>query len=276
MARPFEHFRRLVEATAEVDVVRASLEFAREEYPEVRPEAYLGRLAELALELAPRITGIHDPRRVVDTLCAFLFREKGFRGNDEEYYDPRNSYLNQVLDRGLGIPISLSAVTIDLARRLFLPIHGVGFPGHFLLKYRTEAVEILFDAYHGGVVLNREDCQARLDRTYGGTLALEDSHLEVTPPREILARMFQNLKAIYGRDNEYERMLRVLNYLLIVRPDDPRELRTRAEVRYHLGQYEGAEHDLVRSLSRWPAADPGRAPVEAMLAQVRRMRGRMN
>src|SRR5438445_11102873 len=152
---------------ASVDLAEASLLIAGEEYPGLDPAPYLGRLDELGAHLRRR-AGDAGADALVPELNRLLFEEEGFRGNTVDYYDPRNSFLNDVLDRRTGIPISLSTVYMAVGRRAGVPVQGVGLPGHFVVRVTTAGGEALVDPFHDGAVLTLEDCQERLDRIYGG------------------------------------------------------------------------------------------------------------
>src|ERR1700685_3281293 len=152
-----------------IDLVRAGLTIARTEYPDLDIESYVGRIDELARQAEARISEVGDAAQTIAALNHTLFEEAGLRGNREDFYDPRNSFLNDVLDRKLGIPITLSVVYLEVARRVGFPVAGVGMPGHFLLKhYDVVAGEIfIIDAFDRGRILTPDDCQRRLDQVYG-------------------------------------------------------------------------------------------------------------
>ncbi len=168
------------------------------EYPDLIVTDYTSKIDALAEEARNRIAGIEGEKPVVRSINHFLFKEVGFRGNKESYYDPENSYINRVLDRQLGIPISLSALYLFIAKRLELPIYGVGFPGHFLLKYKHKS-GFYIDAFNNGRILTRADCVNYLHRQ---GYAFYDAYLSISTSKEILARMIRNLVLIYHQSNE--------------------------------------------------------------------------
>ncbi len=148
----------------DIDLVRAALTIARTEYPDLDIESYVARIDELARAAEARISDVGDAAQTIAALNRTLFEEAGLRGNREDYYDPRNSFLNDVLDRGLGIPITLALIYMEVGRRLGFPLFGVGMPGHFLLKhYDIDGRETLVDCFNGGDILSPQDCQRRLD-----------------------------------------------------------------------------------------------------------------
>jgi len=167
---------------------------AKTRYPELDTAAYQARLDQMARELKARLTGRETPRATIEVCNRYFFRRLGFRGNEEDYYDPDNSYLNRVLDRRLGIPISLSVVYLLAGRRLGLPLHGVSMPGHFLLKWHAAGNEFFIDAFNEGQVLHEEDCKEMCEQMGHG---FRPTYLAVVNSRQVLLRTCRNLHAIY-------------------------------------------------------------------------------
>ena len=198
-----------------------------EAHLEVDVVEYLMRLAGLGIEAQKRVASA--PGAGVEAFNYFIFEEAGFAGNQLNYYDPSNSYLNRVLDQRTGIPITLSIVYMEVGRRAGLEVDGIGLPGHFIVRAReTDALEaILVDPFHGKT-LEREDCQDRLDEVYQGQVALTDEHLRAATRREILVRLLTNLKAIYARANLYRQTLAVIDRILLLTPLSPAEHRDRS------------------------------------------------
>ncbi|RMF67873.1 MAG: hypothetical protein D6743_04205 [Calditrichaeota bacterium] len=185
------------------DLEQACFILAQIEYPELDIRGYVRKLDRLAQEAGERIFNIRDGLRKVEAINSLLFFDLGFRGNTRAYYDPQNSYVNRVLDRRLGIPISLSAVYLFVARRLGLPIEGVGFPGHFLLKYDDGCRTFYIDAFNRGQILYLGDCQQYLSHL---GYPFHETYLQVSGPREILARMIRNLVLIYHQKNQHHKI----------------------------------------------------------------------
>src|SRR2546423_8663952 len=153
---------------AELDLAAAALLIAAEEYPDLRPITYLNQLDRMATQLKQRIRGEVEPSRVVERSNTYFFEEQHFKGNRDEYYDPRNSFLNEVLDRRVGIRITLAVLYVAVGERAGLPVRGVGMPGHFLVKYAPASTgEIFIDAFNGRM-LTREECAKMLNEMYGG------------------------------------------------------------------------------------------------------------
>ena len=205
-----------------------------------------------------------------------LFEEEGLRGNRDDYYDPRNSFLNDVLDRKLGIPITLSVVYMEVARRIGFPVAGTGMPGHFLLKhYDVLSGEIIIDAFNRGLVLTLGDCHTRLKEIYRGELEFKPEFLHPVTHREILTRMLNNLRQIYFTQRDFRKGLLVLDLLLAIPPRSAEMLRERALVRLNLDQYVGAAQDLANYLKLCPDA-PDAEDVLETLEMVRQLLARLN
>jgi len=260
-------FKALIEMPV-LPLDEAALAIAAEEYPSLDVPSYLARLDALGALVRSRETA---PHRVAGTLRAVrdvLFDEVGFRGNEEAYYDPRNSYLNEVLERKLGIPISLSVLFMEVARRAGLTLHGVGFPGHFMVKLHPEAgPEIFIDPYNGGELLSKDECVARF-KTGPTSRDFDPRWLEGVSPRQILGRMLHNLKRIYVEQGDDVRSYWVIDRLVLLAPDAADELRDRGLVSARLGLRPAAARDLTAYLERTPAAaDAGE--IREMLATLR-------
>lgn len=195
-----------------------ALLYAAGEYPGLIVEAYLEKLDELAEECreATGGYGLEGPKAAA-RLCRYLFEVAGFLGNREEYGDPRNSYLNEVIDRRLGIPITLSVVAMAVGRRLGIPLEGVGMPGHFLL--RSPEGPAFFDPYAGGHPVTAEECRERFRTIYGSGLPWTDGYLDPTPDRLILARMLNNLKLSYLQRDDLFRARRIVEFYLALDPE---------------------------------------------------------
>jgi regulator of sirC expression with transglutaminase-like and TPR domain len=199
--------------------------------------------------------GRHDPHQLITALGEYLFGHLGFRGNVDHYYDPRNSFLNEVLDRRLGIPITLSAVYLEVGRRIGLNLRGVGMPGHFLVKYVGPDEELVIDPFGGGGILSPADCQQILDRIFDGKLCFEPQMLTVVGTRQILARMLTNLKAIYFNSQEYGKALSIADCLVILHPHAAGEIRDRGLLSFQVKRYTEASADLERYLRLAPQAE---------------------
>jgi regulator of sirC expression with transglutaminase-like and TPR domain len=223
---------------AELDLAELSLQLARDEYPDLDVEAYLSQLAGMAHEARSYMRGSLDAR--VTGLCRYLFHDLGFRGNTQSYYEPRNSYLNEVLDRRTGLPILLASVAMAVGERAGLCVVGVGLPGHFVAKAVENGSEVLFDPFHGGRRLSPEQCEALVYQVTGSPFRANRESLSAVPLSLMVVRMLNNLKGTYLREGDFERAVRVIERLRQLRPDDPLQ-----------------DRDLGASLLR--AGRPGRA-----------------
>lgn len=203
---------------ADVDLAAVALLLARDEYPALDVDGHLAELGAMAHEARAYLRGPLPAR--VNGLCRYLFHEMGFRGNARDYYDPRNSYLNVVLERRTGIPITLSAVTIAIGRRAGLQVVGVGLPGHFIVKAIDSGTEVLVDPYHGGRVLTHDDCANLVRQVTGLSFEASPVSLQPHPPGLIVQRMLNNLKAIYLGQKDWARTARVLERLRQLNPYD--------------------------------------------------------
>jgi regulator of sirC expression with transglutaminase-like and TPR domain len=272
-------FTALVEPAhedASIDLAVAALAIARTEYPKLDVSYYVGRLDALACRVRGRMRNNPTAREVIALLNRVLFDEDGLRGNRDDYYDPRNSFLNDVLDRKLGIPITLSVIYMDVARRVGFPIAGTAMPGHFLLKhYDPMAGEVLIDPFNRGRIVCNADCQQRLNEIYSGEIELQPEHLRPVTHREILTRILNNLRQIYFTQRNFPKGLTVLDLLLAIPPRSADLLRERGLVRLNLEQFLGAAQDLGAYLHLQPEA-PDADDVRETLDMLRQYLARLN
>lgn len=237
------------------DLARAALAIAREEYPELDEERYLRRLDELSAQARAGLPSGASAERRVGRLSSFLFHELGFAGNRADYHDPRNSFLNEVLDRRIGIPITLSLVYLEVGRRCGLDVQGIGFPGHFLCKVNLPGEgELVVDPFHRGQLLGMDELARRYRAAMGESAPFDRRALRAARPREILVRMLQNLEAVYQRRRDAPRALAAVDRLLLLAPDNLRGLRDRAGLCEQLGGASAAAAALERVLELEPAA----------------------
>jgi regulator of sirC expression with transglutaminase-like and TPR domain len=251
-----------------INLARAALYIAQEEYPLLDPEEYLNALAVMATEVEERLPPERYPLRVVQTLNHYLYEDLGFAGNAAHYYDPRNSYLNDVIERRRGIPITLSLVYLEVAKRIGFPMVGVGMPGHFLIRPTVAEMELFIDPFHQGAVMFAEDCQERLNQLYGQPAELRSEFLQPVSNRQFLARMLTNLKMIYVNQEDLPRSLSMVERLLLLFPNAPQEQRDRGILYYRLGRWTEALLDLETYLDQVPTARDADL-IRNLLAQMR-------
>jgi regulator of sirC expression with transglutaminase-like and TPR domain len=266
-------FTRLV-AREPVPLAHGALLIAKEEYPKLDVGHYLERLAALARDARPVVSAGSDTIERVQLLSEFLFVERGFRGNRDEYSDPRNSFLNEVIDRRLGIPITLSAIYIEVGRRLNLNLYGISFPAHFLVKAVDERGELVIDPFNDGVILELGEIRERLAQLYGRPMDPAPAMLRAVGGRHILARMLRNLKNIYMHGGDWNRMLAALDRILLIDPRATDELLERAGLYEKLECFSAALHDFQSFLSKTPehpGADAARDSVLRLIPRVSRL-----
>ncbi len=241
----------------EFDLAEACLLIAQDAYPDLDIADYLAHIDALAATVRDRVADDAFAKQKLAALNRHLFTELGFNGNALDYYDPRNSYLNQVLDRRTGIPITLSILYMEVGRRLGLRLQGVSFPGHFLVKLRVSGGQLVLDPFCGGEVQSEADLRARLalvlPQREADTLRLAQ-FLQTATPRQILARLLRNLKGIYLRLEEAQNTLEVMQRMVMVAPHAAEEVRDRGLAYYRLDCFRAALADLRDYLARRPDA----------------------
>jgi regulator of sirC expression with transglutaminase-like and TPR domain len=269
-----ERFSELVShRDGEIELARACLQIAEDAYPGLDVDGYVGEIARFAGRLRARLAAGAAAEDRIIALNEFLFDDLGFSGNADNYYDPRNSYLNEVIDRRRGIPITLSVLYMEIGRRIELPLEGVSFPGHFLVRLPMRGGTLVLDPFSGGKPQSESELRERLQRVIprvvgkdaggdaadpaGGLTAADlplDQFLEPASNRQILARLLRNLKGVYREKDDPNRLLQVLNRMVIVAPDAAGELRDRGYLYQRLECWRPALRDLSDYLEREPNA----------------------
>ena len=253
----------------ELNLARACLLVAAEEYPQLPVEASLARLDELSEQVRDRLSDETAPLVVLSELMSVLYEREGFRGNSDAYYDPRNSFLNDVLDRGLGIPLTLGIVLLEVGWRLRLPLEGVSFPRHFLVRFEGEGMNFLIDPFDGGEVRFEDQAQELLDRVYGGTVRMREAFLQSATKRDMLVRLLNNLKGIYLNAQDDARGLAAVDRILMLTPTAVGELRDRGILLARTGRSAEAIDQLEDYLDHAPKAQDA-TRVRAVLDRLRR------
>jgi regulator of sirC expression with transglutaminase-like and TPR domain len=284
MSHSLEPFAQLLGGDdLRIDLARACLMIAQDAYPGLDVDRYLGEIERMAIRLRGRMPQVNAAEEKVVALNQFLFDDLGYWGNTDDYYDPRNSYLNEVIDRKTGTPISLSILYMELGRRIGLPLEGVSFPGHFLVRLRLRGGTLVLDPFAGGAPQSEAELRERLQRVIpkGATCGVAlgelplDQFLEPASNRQILARVLRNLKGIYREKDKPERMLEVLNRMLVVAPDASSELRDRGYVYQRLECWRPALKDLSDYVEREPEA-PDFDDVRVKLMELSALCARLN
>ena len=242
------------EVGSDFDLALGALLIASTDDPNVdldSVQANLDRMADAARSRMPADAGSLEELNAVTDL---LFGVIGFAGNRDDYYDPRNSYLNHVLERRLGIPIMLSLLCMEVGRRAGVPVLGIGMPGHFLIRHRDEP-NFFVDAFNGGLLLSQDECGALMREVAGDSMRLEAHHLNAVTPREILARILRNLKAIYWDREEFDRCITTIGALMAALPDRPEEQRDRGVVHLKAGNHQESAADFAAYIEAAPHAE---------------------
>ena len=272
---PLREFTELTaKADGRIDLARAALAIARWEYAGLDVEPYLERLDALAGGVDGRRRST-DPVGRLHRLREYLFVEQGFAGNRKDFFDPRNSFLNDVLDRRQGIPISLSLVLIEVGKRLGLAVEGIGLPGHFVAGARFGDSQILLDPFNAGALLTPEACEELVGRAVGRKVTLAPEHFAAVTQRQLLTRMLSNLKAIYWRRKAWDRVIGVVDRLLVLDAKAGAEWRDRGLAWVRLGEIGRGVQDLEHYLNECPGATD-RDAVIGHLRQARQQLGQLN
>lgn len=276
---PAEHWQQIAAAPDDqVNLAEAALVIAAGEYPDLDIGAYLERIADMAARLRRRLRQDITPTETLIALNHYLFEELGFTGNGAEYYDPRNSFLNQVIDRKLGIPITLSLVYIEIGRRVGLALHGVSFPGHFLVKCIVRDGALVLDPYAKGASLGVEDLQRRISQLHNGTepaLETVESMIVAAGNKEILARMLRNLKGIFLHQNDMMKALSAADRIIAMFPEAAAEYRDRGRIYLNLECCRAALADFSRYLLLDPGAEDT-GVIRQQLAELQQLAARLN
>ena len=251
---------RLLESPAadrvdgDFDLALGALLIASTDDPNVDIDGIRANLDRMAEAATSRIPADADALQQLNAITDLLFNVIGLSGNRDDYYDPRNSYLNHVLERRLGIPIILSLLCIEVGRRAGVPVLGIGMPGHFVIRHRDEP-NFYVDAFNGGLLLSQDECAALMRQAAGDSARLEAYHLDPVTPREVLARILRNLKAIYWDREDFDRCITTIGALMVVLPDRPEERRDRGVVHLKAGNHRESADDFAAYIAAAPDAD---------------------
>jgi regulator of sirC expression with transglutaminase-like and TPR domain len=248
-------YQEINQPDAKIDLAKAALYIAQAEYPDLSIAAYLNALDVMAAEVEERLPVERYPLRMLQSLNQYIYDDLGFTGNTGDYYDPRNSFFNEVIDRRTGIPITLSLVYLEIARRLDFPMVGINMPGHFLIRPDFQDAGIFVDAFNRGEILFDFDCEERLAQIYGRPVQLQPSFTKAVSSRQLLTRMLTNLKLIYLNRQDLPKALAMVERILLLFPDAVMERRDRGLLYYQLGYPSQASQDLEIYLAILPNAD---------------------
>lgn len=273
-----ERLRQIVSGPDEdISLAEAALLIAGHGYPDLNVAAYLSRIEELAYMLRLRIDEDDSIPERISALNQFLFGELKFAPASDDYYDPRNSFLNEVLERRTGIPITLSVIYMELGRKVGLPLQGVSFPGHFLVKCAVPEGAVVLDPYSGGISLGLPDLQKRLREVQGGEVsrAIVAELLVSASNKEIIVRLLRNLKAIYLREQKLDKALPIMNWIIATMPEQTPELRDRGMIYQELECPRAALTDFETYLQLSPGSDDA-GDMRERIIELRKEVARLN
>ncbi len=249
-------YQEVQKADGRINLAAATLYIAQEEYWDMDPSRYIKALDDMAAVVRSRLTTRRYPLKVIQAINDYLFTELKFTGNTTDYYNPDNSYLNCVIDRRIGIPISLSLVYLEIAHRLKFPMVGIGMPGHFLVRPVIEEMEVFVDPFHQGEVLFLEDCKQRFHQLFPQS-QWQPEFLSGVMPKPFLVRMLTNLKMIYIQQEADAEAVSVIDKLMILMPGETMQMRDRGLLHHRMENYELARHDLKGYLRSHPSPPDG-------------------
>jgi len=260
-------YQEIQQPDEQINLAKTALYIAQEEYPKLDPEEYLNALDTMAQEVQERLPTSRYPLRLIQCLNQYLYDDLGFTGNQSNYYDPRNSFLNEVIDRRTGIPITLALVYLEIAQRIDFPMVGIGMPGHFLIRPDIPDMEIFVDAFNRGEIMFAEDCQERLTQMFQQPVTVKPEFLATVTNRQILARILTNLKYIYLKQQNLDKTLAAVERILLLFPTAMLEIRDRGLLYYQLGYHRQAVEDLQNYLFQVPDAEDA-AVIQRLLAEL--------
>jgi regulator of sirC expression with transglutaminase-like and TPR domain len=269
-----ERLRELMQQPEEkVSLAEAALLIAACEYPDLEHSRYIQRLDAMAATVAGRVPRNSDPFEIITEINRYLYQDEGFSGNSDDFYDPRNSFLNDVLDRKIGIPIMLSTVYLEIASRLHFPLVGVGMPGHFLVKHPY--FDILIDPFSGGQILTEADCEKRMKHVLGESVPFHSSYLEGVSKLHTVTRMLNNLRNVYVDLRQFPKAHRITELVLALHPESAADWRQKAAFLIEMRHFSEAVLALDRYFELAPEAEDARELKQTAL-NLRKALAQMN
>ena len=250
-----DFYREINQPDEQIDLAKASLCYAKAEYPDLDVQKYLGAFDVIAIEIESQLSGKTYPLNMIKAINFELFDGLGFQGNNRDYYNPENSFLNRVIDRRVGIPITLSVIYLAVAKRLDFPMVGIGMPGHFLIRPDFEDAGIFVDAFNQGEILFEQDCEKKLSKIYQQPVELDPDWLLPVSNRQILARMLNNLKFIYLHKRKINKAIASMSGIIKLFPDNAAEIRDRGLLYYQTNRGQEAALDLEYFLKIAPESE---------------------
>lgn len=250
------------------NLVEKCLKFAQLlEYPELDVDEYIKKIIIIGKSLKESVSDVKNPTYLISMLNEHLFENLGFSGDDNDYYNPKNNFLNEVIDKKVGLPITISILYVEIAKFIGLELKIVGFPGHVLVKYNEE---MILDPFYDGILLDVDDLQEILDRNYGGQIEFKPEFLDEVNPEQILLRMSRNLKNSYIQSFVYEKALRCVNMILAIQPESPDDIRDKGILEDRLLHPEVA----LKYLNKYLEINPNAEDVDFILELIRSIKSK--
>jgi regulator of sirC expression with transglutaminase-like and TPR domain len=260
---------------SDINLAEAALVIAAEEYPRLDIALYLEKLENFGNRVRERVETAATTADLVASLNAVLFDELGFQGNRENYYDPRNSFLNEVIDRRTGIPITLSVVYIDVARQIGFSVHGIGLPGHFIVGHFNPVEDFFIDVFNGGRLLTENALADLVSGMSGGRMQFNSTHLMPVTKKQILTRMLSNLLGIYAGSQDYRRAIASIERILLIMPDSLPHIRDYGLLLAHIEKNGSAIEQLEKYLRRLPDAEDAET-IKEQIKKLKQAQARLN
>ena len=252
------------------NLVEKCLKFAQIlEYPDLNVDDYIKKISKIGMSLKESINDVKNPTYLISMLNEHLFENLGFSGDDDDYYNPKNNFLNEVIDKKLGIPITLSILYVEIAKFVGLDLKIVGFPGHILVKYNEE---MILDPFYDGRLVDIDDLQEILDVNFGGELEFQPEYLDEVKPEQILVRISRNLKNSYVQSFVYDKALRCVNMVLALEPESPEDIRDKGILEERLLNSESA----LMYLNKYLEIHPNAEDVDFILELIRSIKSKIN
>jgi regulator of sirC expression with transglutaminase-like and TPR domain len=245
------------------NLVEKCLKFAQIlEYPDLDIESYIQKIAEIGMSLKESISDVKNPTYLISMLNEHLFESFGFSGDYDDYYSPKNNFLNEVIDKKTGLPITISILYAEIAKFIGLELKIIGFPSHILVKYNEE---MILDPFNDGRLLGIDDLQEILDENFGGEVEFEPEFLDEIGHEQILVRMTRNLKNSYVQSFVYDKALRCANMVLAMEPDSPEDIRDKGILEERLLNSDVA----LEYLNKYLEINPNAEDVDFILELIR-------
>ncbi|MEM9448560.1 MAG: tetratricopeptide repeat protein [Cyanobacteria bacterium P01_E01_bin.6] len=249
-----QFYREINQPDDQIDLAKASLYIALEEYSNIDVDAYINVLDTMADDVRDRLPIESYPLRIIQSINQYLFTDMAFCGNTENYYEPENSYVNRVIERRTGIPITLSLIYLEIAKRIGFPMVGIGMPGHFLVRPAHNEMDVCVDPFNQGEILFVQDCEERIRTLFSGSVSFRPEFLDAVSSKQFLARILSNLKTIYLNQGNMSKVLSTIDRILMLFPNTPYEQRDRGLIYYQVGRWVEARQDLEDYLTCLPKA----------------------